>query len=154
MVKVFGKSAKAVLAMKRPPVQSMKTPKLGPRVLLIDDDVTIRELGRTLLRQAGFEIEVLDHGPTDHQFYSGLNIDAAIIDLGLPGLNGADVIANLRAIPKNAQLPIVICTGSADVETIHACYIQHDALTVVQKPVDWPSMISLLNGAVRNRRSS
>ena len=143
-----GKSTGGAYAkLKKPSVRS----KIGPRILLIDDDATIRELGRTLLVHGGFEVELLDHGPTDHAFYASLSIDAAIVDLGLPGLNGADVIANLRSVPKNTQLPIVICTSSVDIEAIHNCYTQHAALTVIQKPVDWPRLINLMNRAVGRR---
>ena len=125
--------------------------KIGPRILLVDDDVAIRELARTLLMQAGFEVQLVDHGPTDYAFYNDLRVDAAIIDLGLPGMSRPDVIANLRFVPRNAQLPIIICTSSSNIEDIHACYTDHGALTVIQKPVDWPRLISSLHGAVGKR---
>ena len=131
--------------------QSSNRAKIGPRILLVDDDAAIRELARTLLMQAGFEVQLVDHGPTDDAFYNDLRVDAAIIDLGLPGKSGPDVIAKLRSVPRNAQLPIIICTSSSNIEDIHACYTDHGALTVIQKPVDWPLLISSLHGAVGKR---
>ena len=126
-------------------------PKSSPRILVIDDDVTIRELSKSILSQAGFDVEVLDHGSSDQDYYANLRIDAAIVDLGLPGLSGQDVIANLRSTQCTSNLPIIICTSSTDIENIHDCYVQYDALTVVQKPVDWRCVIGVLKKAVGKR---
>lgn len=143
----FARPRKNAVPAKAQPVPPADPPKTGPRVLFIDDDGTIRELAQTLLTQAGFEMELLDHGPADFSFYESLNIDAAVVDLSLPGLSGNEVIANLRSVPRNAQLPIIICTSSSDIEAIHTCYTQHNAAAVLQKPVDWPAMIAALKRA-------
>ena len=151
MRKTFGKLKRS----QRPGAAYGPTParahKSSLRILVIDDDVTIRELSKSILSRAGFEVEVLDHGSSDQDYYANLRIDAAIVDLGLPGLSGPDVIAKLRSVHSSANLPIIICTSSTDIESIHDCFVQHDALTVVQKPVDWQCLIGVLKDAIGKR---
>ena len=144
----FGTRQNSKSNVPSPSHQQSSAAKVSPRVLLIDDDVAIRDLAQTLLAQAGFEVELVDHGPRNSAFYNDLRVDAAIIDLGLPGLSGPDVIAKLRSIPRNEQLPIIICTSSTNIGDIHTCYTDYGALTVIQKPVDWPGLISSLHNAV------
>ena len=149
--KTFGKLATAGHPAAEQEPTAASAHKLGLRVLVVDDDVTIRELAKSILAKAGFDVEVLDHGSSDQDYYANLKVDAAIVDLGLPGLSGPDVIANLRSHQRTANLPIIICTSSTDIENIHDCFVQHDALTVVQKPVDWQCLIDVLKKAIGKR---
>ena len=151
MRKAFGKlrTSRCPVAAQEPAAASAH--KTSPRILVIDDDVTILELSKSILSRAGYEVEVLDHGSSDQDYYASLNIDAAIVDLGLPGLSGPDVIAKLRSIQSMSKLPIVICTSSTDIESIHDCFVQHDALTVLQKPIDWRCLIGVLKNAIGKR---
>ncbi|HET9331192.1 MAG TPA: response regulator, partial [Steroidobacteraceae bacterium] len=79
------------------------------RVLVVEDEVTLRDTLRTRLADAGFTVDVARDG--NEGLFAGLEypLDVAIIDLGLPILSGLEVIRRLRAAHKT--FPILILTA-------------------------------------------
>ncbi len=79
------------------------------RVLLVEDEPLLSAQVHDLLRQAGYAVEVCDCG-TDALFYGDeLELDVAIVDLGLPDISGVQVIREWRA--KKHDFPILILTA-------------------------------------------
>ncbi|NOX67948.1 MAG: response regulator transcription factor [Gammaproteobacteria bacterium] len=79
------------------------------RLLVIEDDDTLREALCSQLVDAGFGVEQAADGREGLYFATEYPIDLAIIDLGLPELSGLDVIKELRAHGKT--YPILILTA-------------------------------------------
>ena len=79
------------------------------RLLLIEDDVTLRETLAKQLIDAGFAVEQAADGTEGQYFATEYPIDLAIIDLGLPGVSGLDIIRKVRADGKT--YPILILTA-------------------------------------------
>ena len=79
------------------------------RLLVIEDDVTLRETLTRQLADAGFAIEQAADGTEGLYFAQEYPIDLAIIDLGLPGMSGLDIIRQVRAEGKT--YPILILTA-------------------------------------------
>ena len=79
------------------------------RLLVIEDDVTLRETLTRQLADAGFAIEQAADGTEGLYFAQEYPIDLAIIDLGLPGMSGLDIIRQVRADGKT--YPILILTA-------------------------------------------
>ena len=79
------------------------------RLLLIEDDQTLREALTQKLLEAGFAVEQAADGKEGLYFASEYPIDLAIIDLGLPGMSGLDIIRQVRADGKT--YPILILTA-------------------------------------------
>jgi len=79
------------------------------RLLVIEDDDTLREALCSQLADAGFGVEQAADGREGLYFATEYPIDLAIIDLGLPELSGLDVIKELRANGKT--YPILILTA-------------------------------------------
>ena len=79
------------------------------RVLVVEDEAALRETLKTRLTAAGFTVDVAADG--NEGLFSGSEypLDVAIIDLGLPGLPGLEVIRRLRAARK--VYPILILTA-------------------------------------------
>jgi two-component system response regulator PhoP len=79
------------------------------RVLVVEDEVALREMLKTRLVAAGFTVDEAADG--NEGLFSGSEypLDLAIIDLGLPGLPGLEVIRRLRAARKT--YPILILTA-------------------------------------------
>src|ERR1700685_1262217 len=79
------------------------------RVLVVEDEAALRETLRSRLAQAGFTVDVATDG--NEGLFSGQEypLDVAVVDLGLPGLSGLEVIRRLRAAGKT--YPILILTA-------------------------------------------
>jgi two-component system response regulator PhoP len=79
------------------------------RLLLIEDDATLRETLATSLADEGFAVEQSADGKEGLYFAMEYPIDLAIIDLGLPEMSGLDVIRQVREQGKT--FPILILTA-------------------------------------------
>ncbi len=79
------------------------------RLLLIEDDVTLRESLAQKLADAGFAVEQAADGTEGLYFAQEYPIDLAIVDLGLPGMSGLDIIRQVRTEGKT--YPILILTA-------------------------------------------
>jgi DNA-binding response OmpR family regulator len=69
------------------------------QVLVVEDDPDLRLLLRTVLQDAGFEVEETDSGPSALEALDGRPVDLVLLDLGLPGLDGHEVLRQLRVGP-------------------------------------------------------
>ena len=79
------------------------------RLLVIEDDVTLRESLAAKLGEAGFAVEQAGDGKEGLYFALEYPIDLAIVDLGLPELSGLDIIREVRE--KGKTYPILILTA-------------------------------------------
>jgi two-component system response regulator PhoP len=78
------------------------------RVLVIEDEASLRQQLQTSLKQEGFVVDVAVDGEEALYFGREFPIDLGIIDLGLPKLSGIEVIRQLRA--ESIRFPILILT--------------------------------------------
>ncbi len=77
----------------------------GPRILVVDDDPGILKVVRTNLAGHGFEVQAAETGREALNSLSRRQPDLILLDLGLPDLDGIEVIRRVRA---NASTPIVV----------------------------------------------
>lgn len=79
------------------------------RVLIIEDEIELSQQIRQQLETEGYRVDLAHDGKEGFFIASEYPLDAAIIDLGLPGLPGLDIIRQLRE--KGSKLPILILTA-------------------------------------------
>lgn len=85
-----------------------------PVVFVVDDDVSMREALKNLLRSVGLEVETYSAA---REFLSSRRSDAPgclVLDVRLPGLSGLELQRQLSA--ANIQIPIIFITGHGDIE--------------------------------------
>lgn len=82
------------------------------RILLVEDDTDLQDSLAGILREAGYAVDVSGDGIEGLFFGEEYPLDLAIIDLGLPGLPGLEVIRKLREREK--QFPILILTARSE----------------------------------------
>lgn len=80
------------------------------QVLLVEDHDDLRDMLRAHLLQAGFAVDAVSCGADALVAVETVTYDAVILDLGLPGLDGIEVLRRLRAGPA-AGLPILVLTA-------------------------------------------
>lgn len=90
----------------------------GETVLLVDDESIIRELGRDVLEQLGYNVFVAEDGLAALNLYEKHRdkIDLVILDLIMPNLGGKEAFERLRQI--NPKVKVIISTGYAKDEVL------------------------------------
>lgn len=78
-----------------------------PLVLIIDDNARNRKLARDVLRAAGFRTLEAASGAEGIALAAGELPDVVLLDLGLPDMDGTDVLRKLRNGARTARLPVV-----------------------------------------------
>jgi type IV pilus assembly protein PilB len=119
------------------------------RVLLVDDDPVVGTMAATLLAREGFDCEQVANGAVAlERIVAGDHGDIVILDLGLPGLGGREVLRRVRAHPATQRLPIVIFTGSED-ESLEAELMDEGADDYLRKPVDPARFVARIRAVLR-----
>lgn len=84
------------------------------RLLVVDDESSIRELLGTSLRFAGFEVQVAANGNEALQAADQFQPDLVVLDIMLPDMNGYTVLRRLRA--KSPDIPVLFLTARDDIQ--------------------------------------
>jgi two-component system response regulator PhoP len=79
------------------------------RILVVEDEPALRQQLERELKAQDYTVDATSDGKEALYFATDYPFDAAIVDLGLPGLSGIEVITRLRA--KGSRLPILILTA-------------------------------------------
>jgi PAS domain S-box-containing protein len=89
----------------------------GPaRILVVEDDPGVRQFIVECLEMAGHRVTQADHGEAGLAQIDGAEPDLMIVDFLMPGMNGAQLAAEVGK--KRPDLPIIIATGYADMQEI------------------------------------
>jgi two-component system chemotaxis sensor kinase CheA len=91
-----------------------RPPERRQRLLVVDDSITTRQLERTILESAGYEVALaVDGQDAWEQLSSGEGFDLVVSDLEMPKLDGFQLVARIRSSRKLAKLPIILVTALA-----------------------------------------
>jgi type II secretory ATPase GspE/PulE/Tfp pilus assembly ATPase PilB-like protein/CheY-like chemotaxis protein len=88
----------------------------GITVLLVDDEDQLRRVMRDLLEREGYTVYEAADGVQALDETDRRAPDIIVLDLNLPGLDGYDVLAQLRTRPATRQIPVVVLTAKGDEE--------------------------------------
>lgn len=109
----------------------MENSSRSPRVLVVDDDASIRVLVRSLLRREGFDVDCAADGIEAIEMLSKSDYDAVILDVMMPRLDGLGVVRHLAINDRDALSHTILLTAS------HADGIwEQPVFDVVTKPFD------------------
>jgi len=114
-------------------------------VLVVDDELRITRLVRDYLEQAGFVVAIASDGPGAIAAARQIKPDLIVLDLGLPGLDGLDVIRTLRS---NSTIPVVVVTARAD-EADRIVGLEIGADDYVVKPFSPKELVARVRAVLR-----
>jgi two-component system KDP operon response regulator KdpE len=117
------------------------------RVLVVDDEPQILRFLRTSLGANGFEIIEAENGADALKHAAADAPEIIVLDLGLPDMDGKDVIKNLR---EWSEIPIIVLSARArEAEKIEALDLGAD--DYVNKPFGIGELLARLRAALRHR---
>jgi CheY-like chemotaxis protein len=115
-----------------------------PRILIVDDRPSNRELLRATLEYAGHQVAEAPDGPAALEHLHQHPIDLVIMDIQMPGLDGYHVLALIRQVPHLATIPVIALTAYAmdgDAER----GVQAGFNAYVTKPVALRHLLRIIN---------
>ena len=126
----------------RPPVHAASRQD-GLRILVVDDNEDAADLLAGLLRAWGHVVEVAYDGPSALKLLEGFTPRLALLDIGLPAMDGYELARRLRAQPKLGELGLVAVTGYGQAKDREAASEAGFDAHIV-KPVDSARLRSVL----------
>ena len=121
---------------------------MAARVLVVEDDEATRGALRALLDDAGYVCDEASDGERAVEAMRGALFDLVVLDLGLPGMSGADVHRHLRRDPRTRFLPIVFLTAHTD-RQVKLAELEAGAEDFITKPYDADELLARVGAAVR-----
>jgi FixJ family two-component response regulator len=122
-----------------------------PVVFVVDDDISVRESLKLLIRTAGWQPETFESA---QEFLSHPRVQVPscmVLDVTLPGLNGLDL--QKRVAVDRTDMPIIFITGHGDVPiTVQA--MKAGAVEFLMKPFDADALLSAIQQALERSRTA
>ena len=117
-----------------------------PRVLIIDDEASIRSILSTLLKKNGYSVQAADSGEAGLDIYAHFKPEVILLDLKMPGIDGIEV---MEALEKrlNADCKTIIMTAHGEVRSAVEA-MKKGAFDYLQKPFDNDELLAIISRAV------
>ncbi len=113
------------------------------RILVVEDNTDSREMLKSLLELYGYQVEAAEDGRKGLEILQRDQFDIALVDIGLPGMNGYQVAEKIRQDPRHSGIRLVALTGygrTADREAVKAAGFDEHLV----KPLDQRKLASVL----------
>lgn len=119
-----------------------------PKILVVDDDIRLRELLRRYLAEQGFQVVTAEHAPAMNKLWLRQRYDLLVLDLMLPGEDGLSICRRLRGAGDNT--PIIMLTAkSTDVDRIVG--LEMGADDYLPKPFNPRELVARINAVLRRK---
>ena len=121
---------------------------LGPNmhVLLVEDDPVLADGIARILRGNGMVVDVVHNGDDADRALQAREVSVAVLDIGLPGIDGFEVVRRLRS--RGSQLPVLLLTARDDVQD-RVRGLEMGADDYLVKPFAAPELVARLKALVR-----
>ena len=122
----------------------------GSKVLLVDDEKMVLEVGKAILQRLGHEVITAESGAEalDQWGQHQNSIGCVVLDLTMPGMNGKETFERLRGM--SPELPIIIASG-LEVDQVNSQFDDMPPTSVIQKPYQIADLSDKIQGILKKR---
>lgn len=118
------------------------------KILVIEDEANIRSFVGTVLEAGEYRMIAAENGSIGRTMFLSYNPDLIILDLGLPDMDGLELIGFFR---KTSQVPVIVLSARSD-EKDKVSALDLGANDYVTKPFGTAELMARVRAALRNRR--
>ncbi len=119
---------------------------MSPRtILLVEDNAHLLDAFTLLLEDSGYRVRPAATGSQAIHSVREASPDLILLDLGLPDMDGLEVVHAIKRDPRGARIPIVVLTGYALETDREACFAAGCA-GYLTKPINSTQLLSVLPG--------
>ena len=123
--------------------------KHNAAVLVIDDEEVMRDILGTLLEREGYSVRLASSGQEGLDLAKSLPFDAVIVDVMMPGIDGLQVLDELKK--HDEELPVLMITAYASMESAIAA-MKKGAFDYITKPFKNDEVLVVIRNAVERRQ--
>ncbi|MBL1216261.1 MAG: sigma-54-dependent Fis family transcriptional regulator [Planctomycetes bacterium] len=121
----------------------------APRILVVDDEFSVRDSLSSWFRKDGFEVQAVECAAKALSVIENDPIDVALVDIKMPGMDGMELQQRLHEI--SPDVAVIMITAYASVDTAVRA-LKQGAFDYVTKPIDPEELSHLVRRAVEQRR--
>lgn len=122
----------------------------GRKILLVDDDTTVRRMFASYLSAEGFLVEEADSAATASKSFETVRPDAVVLDFRLPDGTALELVPKFRELEPS--VPLIVLTGFGSLE-LGAALIKSGAEQCLAKPIEPPALALVVQKALLNSRN-
>ncbi len=134
------------------PTLSTADKTASSRALVVDDDTIVAEVYAACLSRNGFVVDRVENGEAALAFIERAEkkapVDVVLLDLGLPGLHGLDVLARIVALSRPPA--VIVVTGEGSI-TVAVQAMRGGAFDFLVKPVSRKRLVAAVSNAIEAR---
>jgi len=121
----------------------------GEQILIVEDEAEFAELMRLWLDREGWRTTVARDGEEGIRLFEELSPDLVLLDVGLPGIDGWEIVGRIRS---SSQVPVLMVTALGT-ETDKVRGLGAGADDYINKPLSFPELVARVQAALRRSRS-
>jgi two-component system, NtrC family, nitrogen regulation response regulator NtrX len=126
-------------------------PSRGPRVLIVDDEATIRQSLRGVLGDENYQCTAVDNGEACLTELARESYEVVLLDIWLTGIDGLATLSRIQDLPPGSRPAVIMISGHGNIETaVKATKL--GAFDFIEKPLTIEKVSVVVKNAVQQRR--
>ncbi len=124
----------------------------GPKVLIVDDEVSIRQTLRGVLSDENYQCIAVENGEACLRELARDSYEAVLLDIWMPGIDGLATLERIQELPLESRPAVVMISGHGNIETaVRATKL--GAFDFIEKPLTIDRVSLVLKNAIQQRRT-
>ncbi|HET7320897.1 MAG TPA: response regulator [Longimicrobiaceae bacterium] len=95
--------------------------QMSGSILVVDDDELLRDAAVAILQAAGYSVTPVSSADAALQTLADASFDLVLLDIRMPGVDGLELLTQLRGSAEHAGQPVVMTSAVCDLESIERC---------------------------------
>ncbi len=123
--------------------------QVAQRILIVDDEDSIRSSLRRLLEYKGYETLTAEDGPRALELLADKSLDVVLLDIKMPRMDGIEVLQKIR--DSRADVSVVMVSAHGSIESAVEC-TKKGAFDFLEKPLDQERLLVTIRNAITQRQ--